>query len=118
MFDDYSPVTLPAIRVGETDGRFIDCALDLGAAGDTIPSTASASITITRQDGNAITASDLALASGIPATLDSTGLIYTVWFTAPAGAAGVPYVITLTANTTQGRTFKRDCFMTVLALMG
>jgi len=115
----YPAVTLPPMRAGETDGRYIDCTLDLGAPGDTFTSAASITITITRVDGTATTASDLALAgASYPTTLDTTRLIPTIWLTAPAASAGVAYVVTLSAATTQGREFIRDAYLTVQALMG
>ena len=114
------PRTLPSMRAGETDGRYIDCTLDLGAASDTIPNINAASITITRQDGNALTANDLQPAgTAWPNTLDSTKLIPTFGFTAPLGAAGVSYKITITVDkTTQGRIFVRDVYMSVVNALG
>ncbi len=114
------PRTMPSMRAGETDGRYIDCTLDLGAVSDSIPNINAASVTIARVDGNAITANDLQPAGAAwPNTLDSTKLIPTFGFIAPAGAAGVDYKITITVNTTtQGRIFVRDVYMSVVNALG
>jgi hypothetical protein len=114
------PVWLPPIRAGETDGRFIDTTLDLGAVGDSIPSLANVSVDIARYDGTPLGAGDLAEAgSAWPNTLDTTNLILTVGLIAPAAAAGVTYWITITVNpTAQDRVWIRDLIITVAAQMG
>ncbi|HEY4153520.1 MAG TPA: hypothetical protein VGM38_09385 [Pseudolysinimonas sp.] len=116
----YMPVTLPAIRAGEIDGRYIDLTSDLGAVGDYIPSLSNVSIAIIRRDGFPMTSDDLALAgSDWPNTLDATGLIVTIGLAPPAAAAGVGYQLTLTVNKTlQSRLFIRDLDINVLAAMG
>lgn len=113
------PAWLDALRAGETDGRFIDLTNDLGPAGDSIANIGAVTVSIARQDGATITASDLKLAgSPWPNGLDETGLIVTVGLTAPAGSAGVDYRITISANTKQGRIFIRDVVTTVASALG
>ena len=112
-----APVQLPSMQAGETDSRYMDCTPDLGPVGDTFPSTAVLAVVITRQDGNAITANDLALTK--TPSLDPTQLIPTFWYLAPLLSAGVWYNLVLTANTTtQGRLFKRTFTMYVSAQLG
>jgi hypothetical protein len=113
-------VVMPSIRAGETDSRFMDCTPDLGPAGDSFTTPGSLTLTITRQDGNTLTANDLALAVGLQfaATLDSTRLIPTFWYAAPLLSAGVAYYLTLAGTTTQGRAFVRDWAITSMAQLG
>lgn len=118
MFSNTAPIRFPPMRAGETDSRYIDCTLDLGAVFDTIPSASAVTITVTRQDGTPTTASDLAPATGHATTLDKTGLIVTFWLTAPLASANVNYIVTIQAATTQQRVFIRDAFLSVLALLG
>ncbi|MDE2470146.1 MAG: hypothetical protein KGL35_15715 [Bradyrhizobium sp.] len=108
------------MRAGEIDGRYMNCTPDLGPFGDTFPSASVLSYVITRQDGEAVTANDLQQAGASwPNTLDATKLIPTIGLNAPAGAAGVSYQITLTANlTTQNRLFIRDFYIEVVPLLG
>jgi|GEM_PF-6157709 len=98
-------VRLDYLRPGEIDGRFVDFTPPLGRFGDTIPSLAVVNLTIARRDGQPMTSNDLARAGAAwPDTLDATRLIPTFGLAAPAGAAGVTYLWTVTiANTTQGR---------------
>jgi len=114
------PVWWPAMRAGETDGRYLDTTPDLGAVGDTILGINTVTVTIVRADGEAITDQDLQEAgTAWPNTLDETGLIPTIGLIAPTGAAGVTYAITLTVNgTAQGRVFIRDTVLTVAATLG
>jgi len=114
------PVVWPSMRAGEGDWRVLDCTPDLGPVSDTIPSTGVMTVAISRMDGALMTANDLQTGgSNWPNTLDSTGLMPSLGFSAPAGAAGVIYIITLTVNkTTQGRLFIRDIFLSVLPRMG
>ena len=114
------PVWLPPMRAGETDGRYLNCTPDLGPFGDSFPSLSVLTLTIARQDSRALSAADLQSAgSAWPDTLDSTGLIPTFGLTAPSGAAGVTYQLTLTANTTvQGRLFIRDMYIEIASIMG
>ena len=70
-------------------------------------------------NGAPLSANDLqAAGSAWPNTLDSTGLIPTFGFTAPA-AAGSSYLLTLTVNkTTNGRLFIRNSVIFVAAALG
>lgn len=116
----WPPVPMPAMRAGETDGRYIDATLDLGAAGDAIPSAAAVQIDIARVDGKATDSTDLQQAgSAWPNSLDATGLIFTVGLLAPASAAGRGYYLTMTVNkTVAGRVFIRDVSLMVAPLLG
>jgi hypothetical protein len=115
-----APRWLPPIGVGEIDGRYMNCAPDLGNVKDTFPSASVLSYVIANLNGQPITANDLQEAgSQWPNTLDSTGLIPTIGLLAPSGAAGNSYSITLTANkTTQGRLFIRGFYIEVVPLLG
>lgn len=115
-----APVWLPALRAGELDGRYIDASADIGVYGDFFPSIDVISVVINRQDKRPMTVSDLQLAGGIwPLSLDDTGLILTIGFNAPAGAAGITYELVLTANrTAQGRLFIRDLLIEVSSRLG
>ena len=120
-FYDFGPVTLDPIRASVTAvGRGLNATYDLGSAGDYLPSASGITITISRQDGAPIVSgNDLTLAGlSHPTTLDSTGLIIGFWLSAPAAAAGSTYVVTVEATSAQGEDFKRDAYITVLALMG
>lgn len=113
------PPTQPSLRAGETDGRFVDCTLDLGAAGDRFTTIGSITLTITRQNDIPVDSTDLQSAgSAYPDSLDSTGLIPTFGLTAPLTAARRSYKITLSALTQEGRTFVRDCYISVAPAMG
>jgi hypothetical protein len=119
-FQSYPPPTeLPAMREGELDGRYMDCTLALAPVSDTFAGVGAVSIAVTRQDGIAMGPTDLASAGGawLP-TLDATGCIFTTGWIATVGSAGVTYILTLTASTTQGRTFIRDWSMSVVPLLG
>lgn len=108
------------MHAGEIDGRYVDATLDLGPAGDAIPSPSALAVTISRLDGKPMTADDLALAgSEWPICLDATGLIPSIGFNAPAASAGRSYKITLTVTkTVQGRLWIRDVLMSVMPVMG
>jgi hypothetical protein len=109
------------MQVGEVNSRYMDCTPELGPIQDTFPNIQACSITITRQDGNAMTSNDLALANAgtYPPFLDSTGLIPTFWYTAPPLSVGVVYVLTLTVNlTSNGRLFIRTFLMQVVSQLG
>jgi hypothetical protein len=112
------PATIPSMRAGETDGRYIDCTPDLGPVGDTFAVVPT--LTITRTDGVAITSADLQSAGAAwPDTLDATKLITTYGLLAPPGSAGQTYQLTITANTTTlGRVYVRDCLITIAAALG
>jgi len=114
------PVWLPALRAGETDGRFIDTSLDLGAVDDSIPSLAALTVQIIRADEAPMTGDDLRPAgSAWPNRLDPNGLVITLGLTAPLGAAGVTYFITLIVNhTTMGRLWIRDLALMVSPYLG
>lgn len=115
-----APVWLPALRAGEIDGRYVNCTADPGCFGDYFPSINDITLTITRQDNRPITSADLQPAGvAWPDTLDITNLIPTFGLMAPAGAAGVTYVLTMTVNpTAQGRLFIRDLLMEVVSRLG
>lgn len=125
-FYDFSPVTPDPISAGDTDGRAVSFLYELNnpadPTGDTVTSVVG--ISITRQDGTAITSTDLALTGAShPTTIDASGLIVGIWFTAPpncvpAGAPQVDYAVTMTVNTAQGRVLDRTLYLSVLALMG
>ena len=101
-----APQWIDYMHPGETDGRSFICTDDLGPFGDTFTSMASITTTITRQDQAAITANDLTHAGAAwPDSLDATLLIPQIGLTAPAGSAGVTYVVKISALTTQGRQF-------------
>lgn len=108
------------MRAGEIDGRYIDTTPDLGAAGDAIPSASAVTLGISRSDGQPMTSADLMLAgANWPLSVDSSGLVVTAGFYAPASAAGVQYRLVLTVNKTiMGRLFIRDLTMVVSPLMG
>jgi hypothetical protein len=114
------PVVFPSMRSGEGDWRIVDCTPDLGPIEDSISAVGTMMVTIARKDGAPMSENDLQVGgANWPNTLDSTGLMPSLGFSAPAGSAGVTYVISLSVfPTTQGRRFIRDVFMTVLALMG
>lgn len=116
----FPPILLDPIRAGEIDGRYVDMTSDLGAVGDSVSSIGTVTIGIIRRDGFPITASDLALAgSDWPNAINSTGLIVTIGLNAPATAAGIGYLLTLTVNKTlQSRLYIRDLTIDVLASMG
>ena len=116
----WPPVPMPAMRAGETDGRYIDTTLDLGAAGDAIPSAGAVEITISRVDGTPTDGTDLTQAGDAwQNTLDATGLIFTVGLIAPATAAGRGYYLTMRVNkTVAGRVFIRDVSLAVAPLLG
>ena len=116
----WPPVPMPAMRAGETDGRYVDTTYDLGAAGDAIPSVAAVEIIIARADNIATDASDLQLAGDAwQNTLDPTGLILTIGLIAPPTAAGRLYYLTIkVAKTVAGRVYIRDVSLAVTALLG
>ena len=114
------PTELPAMRAGETDGRYMDCSPALAPVGDVFVDASTITLCVRRVDGKPMTADDLQQApSAFPPTLDAAGRTFTTGWTAPAGAAGVTYYISLRASPTkEGRTFVRDWMMSVLPLMG
>jgi hypothetical protein len=121
IFQSYPPpVELPAMRAGETDGRFMDCSPALAPVGDIITDLSTVSVTVTRQDSQTMGANDLQPAGGAwESALDSTGMVVTLGWIAPVSSAGVTYLLTLSVNTTrEGRVFIRDWIMSVLPLMG
>lgn len=114
------PKELPAMREGETDGRYMDCSPALAPVGDIITDLSTVSVTITRRDCVAMGATDLQSASGVwESELDATGQVVTMGWSAPIGSANVTYLLTLTINPTkEGRIFVRDWYMSILPLMG
>ena len=116
----FPPILLDPIRAGEIDGRYVDLTSDLGAVGDSVPAIGNVTVGIIRRDGFPMTASDLALAgSDWPNSINSAGLIVTIGLNAPATAAGIGYLLTLTVNKTlQSRLYIRDLTIDVLASMG
>lgn len=114
------PTELPAMRAGETDGRYMDCSPALDPVGDRFTDVGTLSVAVSRRDCVAMSTTDLQPAGGAwPTTLDATGRIATFGWIAPAGSAGVTYQLTLMANpTAEGRTFVRDWFLSVLPSMG
>jgi hypothetical protein len=114
------PTELPAMRVGETDGRYMDVGPALAPVGDLITDLSTVSVVVTRRDGVTVGATDLRQAGGAwPPTLDATGRIATYGWIAPAGAAGITYLLTMTVTPTQqGRTFIRDWTLAILPLLG
>lgn len=120
-FQSYPPPTeLPAMRAGETDGRYMDCSPALAPVGDIITDVSTVSVSVSRRDCVSMTDADLqSAASGWDTTIDDTGQVVTTGWTAPPTSAGVTYLLTLTINPTrQGRVFVRDWFMSILPLMG
>lgn len=125
-FYDFTPVTSDPISAGDTDGRAVSFLYELenpaDPTGDTVTSVVG--IAITRQDGTAITATDLALTGAShPTTIDASGLVVGIWFTAPsncvpAGVQQVDYAVTLKVNTALGRVLDRTLYLSVLAMMG
>lgn len=114
------PTELPAMREGETDGRYMDFSPALNPVGDVIPDLSNVTVVVTRRDGCPMTESDIQEADvAWPATLDETGTILTYGWTAPVGSAGSTYTFTVKINPTkEGRTFIRDWCMSVLPHMG
>lgn len=109
------PTELPAMRVGELDGRYLDCTPALAPVGDTF--SAIPTLTIMRIDATATGASDLAPAgSAWVNTIDATNRIPTYGFV--AGTAVATYLLRVSAATAQGRTFIRDWKMSVLPALG
>ena len=116
------PIFLSPIRAGEIDGRSINFANDLGAAGDFISDISTVSVGFVRRDGFPIVAGeDLELAGNQdwPNTIDPTGLILTIGLNALMGASGLSYGLTVVVSkTAQQRLFIRDAIINVLAVMG
>jgi hypothetical protein len=114
------PVWLPALRAGETDGRFIDTSLDLGAVDDYIPSIGNLTVQIARADEEPMTADDLQPAGNLwPNRVDPNGLVITLGLTAPLASAGVTYFVTLIVNpTAMGRLWIRDLALLVSPYLG
>ncbi len=112
------PTELPAMRVGELEGRYLDCTPALAPVGDTF--TAVPVVTITRIDGTVMTANDLGFAgSDWINTIDDTNRIPTYGFIAGNNVA--TYLLRVTADaprTAQGRIFVRDFKMSVLPELG
>lgn len=116
-----------AVRDGELQvARTINWTPDLGATDGPgrIPSLSDLTVTIARQDGIAITASDVSLLPG-QFSLDSTGYLLTVWFNVPvglpfaAGATQIVYVVTFDVQTTSGgQGFVRDGLLTAAQRLG
>jgi len=119
-FQTYPPPTsLPPMRAGETDGRYMDCSPALAPVADTFPNILNVTIAVTRVDAKPMTAADLQPDLAIGPTLDDTGMVATFWWIAPVGNTGVDYILTLTANpTTAGRLFVRDWMMSIVPLLG
>ncbi len=70
------PTELPAMRVGELDGRYLDCTPALAPVGDTFSTIPV--LTITRIDAADMLAGDLATAGSAWAdTIDATNRIPT-----------------------------------------
>lgn len=115
-----APVCIPPLRAGEIDGRYIDVSADLAVVGDKVTDISTVSVAINRADGAPSTANDLRVGgSDWPNSLDATGTVITIGFTAPPGCAGVPYWVTLMVNTTYlGRLYIRDLTMTPAPVMG
>lgn len=121
IIQSYPPPTeLPAMRAGETDGRYMDCSPALAPVGDIITDVSTVSVAVSRRDCKLMTVNDLQSASGTwDTTIDTTGQVVTMGWMAPLASAGVTYLLTLTINPThEGRIFVRDWFMAVLPLMG
>jgi len=114
------PPWMPPIRAGDTDGRYVNCALELGPLQDVIPSIRDVSYVIVRQDGRPLDASDITSAgTSWPDTVDDTGLIITFGFKVPPTNPGRVYQITLTVNkTAQGRIYVRDVMIQVTPKLG
>lgn len=113
------PTELPAMRAGELDGRYMDCTPVLAPVGDLFNSIGDITITVARRDGQAVTNGDLQPAGGAwEPLLDTTGRIATFGWIAPVSAAGVTYLLTLSGQTKEGRTFVRDWIMSVVPLLG
>lgn len=114
------PTELPAMRAGETDGRYMDCSPALAPVGDIITDVSTVSVAVSRRDCKPMTTDDLQSAAGTwDTTIDDTGQVVTMGWIAPAASAGVTYLMTLTVNPTkEGRIFIRDWFMSILPLMG
>jgi hypothetical protein len=112
------PTELPAMRAGEApDGRYLDCTPALAPIGDTFDGIPA--LTISRIDGTAIDATDLAPAGADwPDAIDATNRIPTYGLAAPATAAARTYRLTISGATAQGRLFVRDWLMSVLPWMG
>jgi hypothetical protein len=109
------------MAAGEITPRYMDCTPELGPIGDFFANIGVCSVGITRQDGNAITQNDLALADAgpYPPFLDTTGLIPTFWYNAPVLSAGVTYYLTLTVNATMNkRLFIRTWVMLIAGKLG
>ena len=121
LFQSYPPPTeLPAMRIGELDGRYMDCTPALAPVGDLFTDLSTVTITVSRRDGALMGLNDLQPAGGAwPPTLDATGRIVTYGWIVPSGTISGTYLLTLTASPTQeGRTFVRDWIMSVIPLMG
>lgn len=114
------PTELPAMRVGELDGRYMDCSPALAPVGDIITDLSTITVVVTRRDGRAMGVGDIQPAGGAwPPTLDLNKMVVTMGWLAPPGSAGVTYLLTMTVTPTfQGRTFIRDWFMSVVPLLG
>lgn len=120
LYQSYPPPTrLPAMREGETDGRYMDCSPALAPVGDAFIDISSVTTTVVRLDGVATTSADLRPVGGTwPPVLDATGQVVTYGWIAPIGSGSVTYFLTIQGSTREGRTFVRDWIMSVLPLMG
>jgi hypothetical protein len=115
------------VRDGEGDvARTINWSLDLGAPDGpgNIPSLSSVTVTLARVDGQALVENDVSLIPG-SFSIDSTGLLLTVWFNVPAnlpyatGYYSITYLVTFVVNPTSGdQGFKRDGYLTAVATLG
>jgi hypothetical protein len=110
------PTELPAMRAGETDGRYLDCTPALAPVGDFFAGIPA--LTIRRTDGAPMTSADLASAgpAAWPDTLDAGRRIPTYGFI--AGTVTATYLLRITGTTDQQRSFIRDWRMSVLPELG
>jgi hypothetical protein len=119
-FQTYPPPTsLPPMRAGETDGRYMDCSPALAPVDDSFINILDVTITVTRADTTPMTDTDLQPDPVVGPSLDPTGMIATFWWIAPVGNTGADYILTLTCNqTVGGRLFVRDWSMSIVPLLG
>lgn len=103
------------MRAGETDGRHLDCTPALAPVGDTFSGIPT--LIITRIDVAAIGVNDLSSAGNAWADeIDETNRIPTYGFN--AGTSVATYLLRISSDTAQGRTFIRDWKMSVLPALG
>lgn len=113
-----APERWGAFRAGNTDSRARDTTPDLSIINDTI---ASASCSIARRDGQAMTGLDLSWTGTV--SLDTSLRIVTVMLAAgnPPGLTPsnpIDYTVTIRAVTTGGRILNWDAYQMVVAQIG